>query len=83
MSRDSNVLWFRQPDVADDPLSELAREVDRAVSERVRLSPAMAGGLVHRFLTKIADLCPGGGSWLHGDRWQSRVHSQIRRADLA
>ena len=34
MSRDSTVISFRQPDVIDDPLSEIAREGARRMQAR-------------------------------------------------
>ena len=42
MSRDSNVFQFRQPDVIDDPLNELAREGARRILAQALIAEADA-----------------------------------------
>ena len=42
MSRDSNVLQFRQPDTIDDPLNELAREGARRMLAQALIAEADA-----------------------------------------
>ena len=42
MSRDNRVVWFRQPDRIDDPLSELAREGARRMLATVLVAEADA-----------------------------------------
>jgi predicted MPP superfamily phosphohydrolase len=42
MSRDSNVLQFRQPDAIDDPLNELAREGARRILAQALIAEADA-----------------------------------------
>ena len=42
MSRDSNVLQFRQPDATDDPLNELAREGARRILAQALIAEADA-----------------------------------------
>ena len=54
MSRDSNVLQFRQPDAIDDPLNELAREGARRILAQALIAEAdafvavNAGAKLHR-----------------------------------
>ena len=43
MSRDTNVLPFRQPDAIDDPLSELAREGARRMLAQVLIGATPEG----------------------------------------
>src|SRR5215212_8399908 len=40
MSRDTTVIAFRQPDIIDDPLTELAREGARRILAQVLISEA-------------------------------------------
>src|SRR6516225_409466 len=42
MSRDTNVLRFRQPDAIDDPLNELAREGARRILAQALIAEAGA-----------------------------------------
>ena len=42
MSRDTTVIPFRQPDVIDDPLTELAREGARRMLAQVLVAEADA-----------------------------------------
>src|SRR5213080_491235 len=42
MSRDSNVVQFRQPDAIDDPLNELAREGARRILAQALIAEADA-----------------------------------------
>src|SRR6516164_1866767 len=50
MSRDSNVLQFRQPDIIDDPLNELAREGARRMLAQALIAEADA------FVAELKDL---------------------------
>ena len=50
MSRDSNVLRFRQPDTIDDPLNELAREGARRMLAQALIAEADA------FIAELKDL---------------------------
>ena len=50
MSRDSNVLQFRQPDTIDDPLNELAREGARRMLAQALIAEADA------FVAQLKDL---------------------------
>ena len=50
MSRDSNVLSFRQPDTIDDPLNELAREGARRMLAQALIAEADA------FVAQLKDL---------------------------
>ena len=42
MSRDTTVIAFRQPDIIDDPLTELAREGARRILAQVLIAEADA-----------------------------------------
>ena len=42
MSRDTTVIAFRQPDIIDDPLTELAREGARRILAQVLVAEADA-----------------------------------------
>ena len=50
MSRDTNVLRFRQPDTIDDPLNELAREGARRMLAQAMIAEADA------FVAQLKDL---------------------------